>query len=481
MEEEAFRGKLPEEFMNRMRALLGEEYEVFAKSYEGSRTLGLRFNTLKGDPEEFCRENRECFSLRSVPWCREGFYYDKEARPGLHPFHEVGVYYIQEPSAMAVVSLLDPRPGERVLDLCGAPGGKSTHAGCRMKGQGLLVTNELYPARAKILSRNIERMGIRNAVVVNEEPARLSDCFPEFFDKIVVDAPCSGEGMFRKDESARDQWSPENVRLCAIRQTEILESAAKMLRPGGRLVYSTCTFSPEEDEGQIEGFLDSHRDFFVVKVPENIRPSGLSPGRGEWGTKRAQELSDTFRLWPHLSEGEGHYMALLQKEDSKDGLKTRREKPKKKQANQMQDEALRKAKKLFGEFIQEIAEAGEITGSGRLFLFGDQLYCIPQEMPDLHGLRVIRPGLHLGTLKKGRFEPSHALALALESRQVKRAIRLEPEGSKVLDYLSGKALAVEGGEKGWVVVCVGDYPAGWGKISGNLVKNHYPKGLRLPL
>ncbi len=478
---EAFEGKLPEKFEERMRALLREEYGAFAESYKRERTLGLRLNILKVDPEVFFREFGDDFGLRPVPWCREGFYYDKEARPGRHPFHEAGVYYIQEPSAMAAVALLDPRPGERVLDLCGAPGGKSTHAGGRMMGQGLLISNEIHPARVKILSRNIERMGIKNAVVTNEEPARLADYFPEFFDKIVVDAPCSGEGMFRKDESARKEWSPENVRLCAKRQTEILESAAKMLRPGGRLLYSTCTFSPEEDEVQIEGFLERHGEFFVVKVPENVRPAELSPGRGEWGTKRSPALSDTFRIWPHLSEGEGHFMALLEKEAPKDSLKTSKEKPKKKQANQRQDKEVKKAQKLFAEFIEEAADAKELPGLGRLLLFGDQLYCIPREMPDFDGLRVIRPGLHLGTVKKGRFEPSHALALALKGCQVKKAIRLEPEGRELFDYLSGKALEADDDGRGWVVVCAGDYPAGWGKLAGGLVKNHYPKGLRLPL
>ena len=236
--------ELPQVFRKKMKNLLGEEYEAFLESYDREREQGLRLNLLKTDRERF-REETE-FSLKPIPWAEEGYYYGAKDRPGRHPYHEAGVYYIQEPSAMAVVSLLDPKPGDRVLDLCAAPGGKTSHIASRLQGKGFLLSNEIHPARARILSQNAERMGIANGAVFNEDSARLSAAFPEYFDKIVVDAPCSGEGMFRKDEGARAEWSSDKVRLCAQRQAEILENASAMLKPGGTMAYSTCTLSPEE-------------------------------------------------------------------------------------------------------------------------------------------------------------------------------------------------------------------------------------------
>ena len=245
--------RLPDAFVARMKDMLGDECDAFLASYEKERALGLRVNTLKVPAAEFAEKNQAAFSLRPVSWCREGLYYAQESRPGRHPYHEAGAYYIQEPSAMAVVSLLEPKPGEKVLDLCAAPGGKTTHIASRLEGCGLLVSNEIHPARAKILSQNVERMGIGNAIVTNEDSGSLARFFPDFFDCIVVDAPCSGEGMFRKDEQARNEWSEANVKLCAERQQEILDNAAEMLKPGGRMVYSTCTFAPV-DEAYLESF-----------------------------------------------------------------------------------------------------------------------------------------------------------------------------------------------------------------------------------
>ena len=281
MEQQQETWKLPEAFVARMKAMLGDACDIFLASYKKERALGLRVNTMKVPAAEFAGQNQALFSLRPVSWCREGFYYDRESRPGRHPYHEAGVYYIQEPSAMAVVALLAPKPGERVLDLCAAPGGKTTHIASRLEGRGLLVSNEIHPARAKILSQNVERMGIGNAVVTNEDSGTLAAFFPEFFDCMVVDAPCSGEGMFRKDEQARNEWSEANVKLCAERQQEILDNAAEMLKPGGRMVYSTCTFAPEEDEAGISDFLKRHPEFSVVRLEPGGYPEGLSCGHPE--------------------------------------------------------------------------------------------------------------------------------------------------------------------------------------------------------
>lgn len=466
--------KLPECFLEKMERLLGEEYGAFLQSYENERVQGLRFNTLKGDQTAFFRENQERFGLREVPWCREGYYYCADTRPGKNPYHEAGVYYIQEPSAMAVVSLLAPESGEKVLDLCAAPGGKTTHIAERLCGKGLLVSNEIHRERAKILSQNVERLGIGNAVVTNEDSARLAEYFPEFFDKIVVDAPCSGEGMFRKDEQARAEWSEENVRSCADRQQEILDNVAKMLRSGGRLVYSTCTFSPEEDEDGIARFLERHSEFSIVKLSEEQQLSGLSKGRAEWCRNSHAELADTYRIWPHRVKGEGHYLALLEKKktESEEVSGKRR---KVRMPDYWKDLT---GRRFLQEFLQSTCKGYEPELS-HLIVFGEQLYLVPEEMPDFAGLKVLRPGLHLGTLKKNRFEPSHALALFLRPEQVNCSISLPVDEPRLLDYLRGQTLSDEAGKKGWTLVCVDGYSLGWAKASAGVLKNHYPKGLRI--
>lgn len=445
-----------------MQKLLGEDYPAFLQSYDKERAQALRVNTGKIAVEEF--ERLSPFSLRTVPWVPEGFYYGGEDRPGKHAYHEAGLYYMQEPSAMAVAVLAEACPGERVLDLCAAPGGKTTQLAAAMRGQGLLVSNEIHPARAKILAQNVERMGIPHAVVTNEKPADLTDRFYEFFDRIVVDAPCSGEGMFRKEEQALIQWSPENVKMCAERQQEILEAAAPMLRPGGVLVYSTCTFAPEENEGTISIFLKEHPEFSVKQAAAY---EGFAKGRPEWaGENASTETAETFRLWPHCLEGEGHYAAVLQKAGmTEEGREPYAKLP-------PVDKA---AWKLYEEFAKEnLKEKPE----GIPIMFGDQLYLLPEAV-NLKGLKVLRPGLHLGTVKKNRFEPSHALALALRKEEVCRTCNLEAAGPEAAAYLRGEALNTEG-EKGWTLVLADGYSLGWGKQTGGTLKNHYPKGLRRP-
>ena len=296
---------LPNGFEEKMQALLGPEYEAFLQALDGPRHVGLRRNPRKPlEPQDLD------FGLSPVPWEPLGHTYDPSCRPGLDPRHEAGGFYLQEPSAMAPVALLDPQPGERILDLCAAPGGKSTQIAGRLMGSGLLVCNEIHPKRAKILSSNLERLGIENALVLNEHPQSLAARFAGFFDRVLVDAPCSGEGLFRKHDEAVTDWSAETVAMCARRQQEILQSAACMLRPGGRLVYSTCTFSPEEDEGTVALFLERHPDFFVE--PQDT--PWFAPGRPEWVPGGRAELAGTVRLWPHKLAGEGHFAAVLRKE-----------------------------------------------------------------------------------------------------------------------------------------------------------------------
>ena len=468
---------LPQTFLDRMNRMLGEEYGAFLDTFGEERYQALRLNSLKRNVEGksaaevygLCSGGQmaqTCFArLSPVPWAENGYYYDSTDQPGKHPCHEAGIYYIQEPSAMAPAELLGVQPGDRVLDLCAAPGGKSTQLAAKLKGEGFLLCNEIHPTRAKILSENVERMGIQNACVTNESPARLAENFSGFFDKIMVDAPCSGEGMFRKNEAACEEWSPENVGLCAERQDEILDCAAKMLRPGGRLVYSTCTFAEEEDEGSIRRFLERHPEFKVAAV------DGAAMGLGDC----EGNLAGTVRLWPHKIKGEGHFAAALVKEGelpegwhgSVAGIGTEKTVP----------------EKELGEYFSFCREnlkgtVGQAVDGAQYIRFGDNLYLAPKDMPGLKGLKVLRPGLHLGEIKKNRFEPSHALALALSPGDAVHVWNLKSGEAAAAAYLNGQTFPAEG-EKGWYLICVDGFSLGWGKLAGGIMKNHYPKGLRV--
>lgn len=468
---------LPQDFVTRMEVMMGAEYEAFEQSYEHAKYQSLRINPLKADKKNFL-ENTS-FTLEPVPWCENGYYYTAEDTLGKHPYHEAGVYYIQEPSAMAPVEYLEVKPGERVLDLCAAPGGKSTQIATKMQGKGMLICNEIHPARAKILSENIERLGITNAVVLNETPARLADMFEGYFDKILVDAPCSGEGMFRKNEDACGEWSLENVRICGERQDEILDCAASMLKPGGRIVYSTCTFAPMENEGSIYRFLNRHAEFHTI--PAKVY-DGMTAGKLDWYVndrtageiepeKREdmeEQIGGTIRLWPHLLKGEGHYLAVLGKEGQLSDYQGYCKNPPEKGISDKECE----------DFHAFCKEALMQTPQGAKIKFGDQLYLIPEEMPSLKGLKVLRPGLHLGTLKKNRFEPSHALALSLTKDAVRNSVSYPADSYEIKAYLNGQTLNYEG-EKGWYLVMADVYSIGWAKLAGAVLKNHYPKGLRI--
>ena len=427
---------LPVAFLERMKAQLGDEYEDFLRSLERPRAVALRFNPLKGAQPQLP------FVQKCVPWEPEGFYYDPEARPGLHVYHEAGVYYLQEASAMAPVALLDPQPGERVCDLCAAPGGKTTQIAGRMMGEGFLLCNEINPKRAKILSRNIERMAVANALVTNEHPAVLAERFAGQFDKVLIDAPCSGEGMFRKEEAAVTDWSVETVQMCARRQSEILHSGAQLVRPGGRLVYSTCTFAPEEDEMAVAAFLEAHPEF----EPEAIETPWFVPGE-----------NGSHRMWPHKLLGEGHFAAVMRKKG--DG------------AAEYTPVSGEKLPKEWNSFAKEL----NITlPEGRAVMFGEKLYWVPEGMPDIRRLKVLRPGLELGTVKKGRFEPAHALALWLKTCD--NVQDYGADSAEMTKYIHGDV--VPSAVKGWCLVTAEGFSIGWGKGDGSVLKNHYPKGLR---
>ncbi|MDE6606369.1 MAG: RsmF rRNA methyltransferase first C-terminal domain-containing protein [Lachnospiraceae bacterium] len=449
-----------------MQNMLKEEYEDFINSYEDTEKRSLRVNTLKDSKERFLQVSS--FGLEPVLWEKNGFYYQEEDRPGRHLFHEAGVYYIQEASAMVPALCMEAGPGERILDLCAAPGGKSTQLGAAMQGEGLLVCNEIHPDRAKILSENIERMGISNAIVTNETPQALSEVFWEYFDKILVDAPCSGEGMFRKNGEACAQWSMENVELCAKRQDEILDCAAKMLRPGGRLVYSTCTFAPEENEGSVSRFLNRNPAFCLV---EPAGYEGMENGRKEWVREAAEGIEKTLRIFPHKVKGEGHFAAVFEKE--KEGAEIFR-------GFCRNGEQKGSPQKEYKEFLDFAAQNLKELPEGVYLRFGEQLYLAPKKTPSLAGLKVLRPGLHLGTIKKNRFEPAHALALAYHAEQVNHSIDFSAKAAEAVRYVEGQTFTAEG-EKGWYLITVEGYSLGWGKLAGGVMKNHYPKGLRKSL
>ena len=425
---------LPKGFVERMKKQLPEdEREAFFAALEGVAYKGVRVNTLKISPQEFAAR----FPVgEGVAWEENGFYSTQE-KVGGHPYHFAGLFYSQEPSAMCAAPLLEVKPGERVLDLCSAPGGKGTRLAADLQGEGLIVLNEPISSRAKILSSNVERMGIENAVVTNEYPDALAKKLEEYFHKIMVDAPCSGEGMFRKNaDEALAEWSEENVAICAARQRQILDAATKMLAVGGRLVYSTCTFANEEDEGQVRDYLQSHPEMTLIRME---------------------------KLYPHKVRGEGHFAAVFEKTVGyqKDA------KVQKRSCSSPADKAYRDFEKTFflGEKKRNLHEADGV------------LYALPDNVFDWKGLGVLRVGLRLGEVKNGRFTPSHALAMASKKEQCRNIVDLPLQDERVEKYLRGETIEASG-SNGWCLVCVDGYPLGIGKRVEGVVKNHLPKGIR---
>lgn len=425
--------ELPNEFILRMKERLGEEFPAFLRAYERPPYKGLRVNTLKIGVGEFCDIAPFPLGEQLLDWDICGFCHAEE-KAGADVLHFAGLYYCQEPSAMAVGGYTDGCKKERVLDLCAAPGGKTTQIAAQMEGDGILISNEIDYSRAKALSQNVERMGIRNCAVTSASPAQLAEAFPAYFDLIVTDAPCSGEGMFKKEPSALRHWSIQNVKLCAARQREILDCAAKMLAGGGRLVYSTCTFSREEDEGQIAEFLARHPEF------------GLEE----------QQL-----LLPHAVKGEGHFVALLKKSGEERG--------------NCKPYAVRRSAQANQAFLRFARETLTKIPCGEITTLSDgRMYLVPEGLPALN-VRVLRLGVELGEYDGKHFKPAHALAMALRREEIARYVPLSRAEAE--RYLKGETLPIDSSD-GWYAVGVGEYPLGWGKAVGGTLKNHYPKGLR---
>lgn len=467
---------LPLAFMARMAELLDEEFPPFLAILNQKPIPALRVNTLKLPVDRFSELSP--WPLTAVPWCPQGFTLDRKANAGTHAYHDIALYYLQDASAMAVAALLDPQPGERILDLCASPGGKSTHIASLLARQGVLIANEIDRTRTEVLRRNLERWGATNALVLNERPERLAARWPAAFDRVVVDAPCSGEGMFRKNEEARFHWSEAHVAGCALRQNDIINDAAALVRPGGRLVYATCTFAPEEDEGVIARFLRTRPDFTLV---EPTWFPGFASGRADWadwplvtaeGTEEAavSPLKRTVRLWPHKLQGEGHFVAVLQRAGDAAPATW----------PLAQASRLSAAEKTTLQAFWEPLIRHPLPE--RLYLRPiepqiTEVLALSPDAPDTSGLRTARAGWRLGTLRKGRFEPSHALAMALCADEVHEPLN-EPIGSEaVARFMHGETLDAPGPD-GWVLVAVEGFAVGWGKRSGNVVKNHYPKSLR---
>ncbi|MBR3772783.1 MAG: RsmB/NOP family class I SAM-dependent RNA methyltransferase [Clostridium sp.] len=451
---------LPEIYLERMKELLGEEFPQYEASFSEMPFAGLRVNTLKLTPEEF--ENMSPYQVTPVPWTTNGFYYNKKEQPGKHPYYFAGLYYIQEPSAMTPAALLPIEPGDCVLDMCAAPGGKSTELAAKLQGKGVLVTNDISSSRAKALLKNIEVFGVSNSAVLSEVPDHLIEYFPEYFDKILIDAPCSGEGMFRKDPSIIKSWEKQGPEFFHKIQISILDAAVKLLKPGGYMLYSTCTFSPLENEGSIQYLLDNNDDFEVVSMDAY---EGFGPGHPEWIPNGSKELCHTLRLWPHKIQGEGHFVALLHKRGEKG--KT--------------EESGKKKLPKYPKGTEEFFEQVNLNLEGKHFEeFGEKVYLVPDILPDLRGLRILRCGLYLGEKKKNRFEPSQSLAMALKASDYPHTLNYPSDSLQLKKYLKGETIELEDSKlSGWQLVLVDGYPLGWGKASNGRLKNKYLPGWRL--
>lgn len=454
----------PATFKDKMKKILQEEYEDFLRGYERTRHYGLRVNRTKLSAEQFSQ--MADYELQPVPWIDNAFEYDEKVSPAKHPYYFAGLYYLQEPSAMTPANLLPIEPGDRVLDLCAAPGGKATELGAKLNHTGLLVANDISNSRAKALLKNIELFGIPNVLVTSEPSEKLAEKFPAFFDKILIDAPCSGEGMFRKNPGMMKDWEIYGPEHYHHLQCSIVPNALKMLKPGGMLLYSTCTFSPEENEGTVQFMLDLDPELEVAPI-EN-RYEGFSQGRPELIENGTETLKNCVRIWPHKMNGEGHFIALLHKKGTKS-----EERSSKKQRTE------KTLPPLLSEFMKDCSYP--VNGND-IEIQEEKVYLMPEGIKGIKGLRFLRSGLLLGTLTKNRFEPSQAFAMVLKKEQYRACIDLSGNDQRVIRYLKGETIDVEdlplARNKGWQLVCVDGYPLGWGKLVNGSLRNKYLPGWR---
>lgn len=462
--------QLPEAYQESMKALLGGEYELYMESLHQPSSRGLRVNTWKWTPGECASSMYRkgiCDSLTPVPWIPNGFFYEEESRLSKNPYYYGGLYYLQEPSAMTPASVLPVNPGDRVLDLCAAPGGKSTELGARLRGKGLLFANDISNSRAKALLKNLEMFGIPNICVTSESPERLASAYPEYFDRILVDAPCSGEGMFRKEPDMVKDWLRKGPKYYEPIQREILEQALVMLKPGGDLVYSTCTFSGLEDEGVILEVLKKHREMELVSIPKF---EGACDGIG---------LPGCIRLFPHKIRGEGHFLAMLRKKA--DGKAGRRAEGRNSRLPEEEIGKMPRQLEKNREFLEFMDKLSGFQDPCRFFTLQDSVYYLPENFTPETGLRYLRTGLLVGSIKKERFEPSQALAMTLSQDTFPDSISFSWEDERVIRYLKGETIVLtdrEEARKGWCLVCVDGFALGFAKGTGMTLKNKYYPGWR---
>ncbi len=460
--------ELPIAFCEEMKRILGEEYDAYRQSMNEKRRYGLRVNTAKITVEDFLKISP--FPLTPIPYIKNGFYYDGEIyQPAKHPYYFAGLYYLQDPSAMTPASRLPIEEGDVVLDLCAAPGGKATELAARLHGTGLLIANDISSKRAKALLKNIELFGVKNSFIVTEYPKKLAEYFTGFFDKILIDAPCSGEGMFRKDPSMVKAWEQNGPEFYAELQEDILRQALPMLKPGGMLLYSTCTFSPLEDEGTAAKVLAMNPAMELMEIEPY---AGFEPGRPELIGSSDESLRRCVRIFPHKLDGEGHFLALFRK-------------------NEMADEPVMSCEEKRSGLKKEEKDLWESFANHLLWKpepenmesKNGMVYYMPKRLPKLRGLRFLRSGLFLGEMKKKRFEPSQSFAMALKKEEYDNCLCLTAGDERVLRYLKGETIVLTEEEakalNGWQLVCVEGYPLGWGKKNGSTLKNKYHSGWRL--
>ncbi len=447
--------QLPSEFTERMKNLLGDEYDDFLKSYDEKPVRAFRVNTDKISLEDFQKLN--IFSNDKIPYVENGFYFNYDGI-GNHPYHHAGMFYIQEPAAMVPVESIDIQPDWKVLDLCAAPGGKSSQIKNKLGENGVLVLNEIVPSRCKILTGNMERMGFKNTVTTCMHPQKLSKEFPETFDMIMVDAPCSGEGMFRKEDIAIDEWTPENVLMCAERQAEILDCAVKMLKQGGYIVYSTCTFSLEENEMTVDAFIERHPEFEIIPVTEIVREN-TADGINFNGCK-CENIHYTRRCYSHKTKGEGQYVAVLHNTNEGYGNISRIE-----SKNEKID-------KTVIAFLNDTLVEYDVDNV--LMYNGNPVY-FTSDFPIRKG-SAFSCGVTIGEIRKNYIQPHHQFFMAM-GKDFKRKIELTAESDEIKKYLHGEEFNTDCAN-GWAVVLVDGYTVGGVKVSNGRAKNHYPKGLR---
>ena len=445
---------LPSKFEDRMKLLLKDDYDKFIDSFDQRNVRGIRRNSLKISEDDFLRKIE--YLEEPIPWCSDGYYIDYDSRPGKDIYYHCGLFYIQEPSASLPVELLNPLPGERVLDLCAAPGGKTTQIGAKMKNEGIIIANDVNRKRLLSLKRNIQLFGITNSIVTNETAETMKVLFGNYFDKILIDAPCSGEGMFRRDEKTKNRYSTYEEGKFTDMQKEILDHAKDLLRPGGEMVYSTCTFSTEENEKIISEFLDNNKDFELTS-DIGLHNSIKQLSKGLLG------LDEAIRIWPHIAKGEGHFAVKLKKaEDSSSSAG-------------VVDMVACENRKI--DSVKSFADdMGLDIGNWDLTLKKGKIF---RETGIItRGMDVFYNGLEVGFEKNGRFMPSQALASFLKKDEVNKSVDIGIEGPEALKYLKGETLHING-DKGWNLVAIDGFSAGWGKLSQGVLKNHYLKEWRM--